>query len=111
MIFAEWINELYNYMTSAEGRDIISNGWDSAFITEAIVKGKEGLEPLAPFFIIDPLLDNDDQISEEVQSNRDDVDFFITRAEDESESEDDDWIFEGEEVRNIFDLINDEQDE
>ena len=45
-LHAEWIKELYDYMTSEEGRGIISNGWKAAFITEAILKGKKGLEPL-----------------------------------------------------------------
>ena len=45
-LHGEWIKELYNYMTSDESRGIISNGWKAAFITEAILKDKKGLEPL-----------------------------------------------------------------
>ena len=37
---AKWINDLYNYMTSEEGRKIIYNGWKEAFITEAIEQKK-----------------------------------------------------------------------
>ena len=43
---AKWINELYDYMTSEEGRKIISNCWKADFITEAIEQGTKGLEPL-----------------------------------------------------------------
>ena len=42
-LHAEWIKELYNYMTCEEGRGITSNGWKAAFITEAFLKGKKGL--------------------------------------------------------------------
>ena len=55
-----------------------------------------------------PILNNDDQINEEVQSNQDNAGFFARRFEDESDDHDDDdhWEFEGEEVNNIFDVIN-----
>ena len=53
-------------MTSEEGRGIISNGMKAAFMTEAISKGKKGLESHDPFFTVDPLLNNDDQTNEEV---------------------------------------------
>ena len=49
-----------DYMTSEEGRGIISNGMKAAFITKAILKGKKGLEPLDPIFTVDSLLNNDD---------------------------------------------------
>ena len=94
------------FMTSEEGHGIISNGWKAAFITEAILKGKKGLESPDPF-TVDPLLNNNDQINEEVQSNQDNAGFFARRFEDESDDDDDDdWEFEKEEVNNIFD--NDE---
>ena len=58
-----------------------------------------------------PILNNDDQINEEVQSNQDNAGFFARRFEDESDDhdDDDDWEFEGEEVNNIFDIINDDE--
>ena len=65
------------------------------------------LNHLDPFFTVDPLLKNNDQINEEVQSNQDNAGFFARRFEDESH--DDDWEFEGKEVNNIFDIINDDE--
>ena len=108
-LHAEWIKELYDYMTSEEGLGIISNGWRAASITEAFLKGKKGLEPLDPFFTVDPLLNNDDQINEEFEWNQGNACFFVRRFEDESDNDDDDWEFEGEEVNNIFDIINDDE--
>ena len=49
---AKWINELYDYMTSEEGHQIISNGWKTAFIAEAIEQGTKDLRSLDPFFDI-----------------------------------------------------------
>ena len=96
-------------MTSEECRGIISIGWKAAFITEAILKGKKGFEPLDPFFTVDPLLNNNDQINEEVQSNQENASFFAKQFEDESDNDDDNWEFEREEVSNILDIINDDQ--
>ena len=97
-------------MTSEEGRGIISNGWKAAFITEAILKDKKGLEPLDPFFTVDPLLSNVDQINEEIQSNQDNAGFFARRFEDEKDDDDDDnWEFEGEQLNKIYEIINDEE--
>ena len=56
-----------------------------------------------------PILNNDDQINEEVQSNQDNAGFFARWFEDESDDHDDDWEFEGKEVNNIFDIINDDE--
>ena len=89
-LHTEWIKQLYYYMTSEETCGIISNGWKAAFITEAILKSKKGLEPLDPFFTVDPLLNNDDQINEEVQSNQDNAGFFARRFDDESDDDDED---------------------
>ena len=37
-LLAKWVLELYNYLTSEKGRDIIANGWKAAGITNAIKK-------------------------------------------------------------------------
>ena len=64
------------------------------------MKGKKGLEPLDRFL----------EINKETQTNTDDVQFFVTQMEDESDSEDD-WEYDGEEVRNIFEFLNDENED
>ena len=58
---AKWINELYDYMTSEEGHQIISNDWKTAFITEAIEQGAKDLRSLDPFFDIDLLINEENQ--------------------------------------------------
>ena len=64
-----------------------------------------------PFFTVDPLLKNKDQINEEVQSNQGNAGFFARQFENESDDDDDDddWGFKMEEVNNIFDIINDDK--
>ena len=51
-LHAHWIIDLYNYLTTSEGKEIIANGWKAEYITEALEKGKRGLEPLDPFALI-----------------------------------------------------------
>ena len=48
-LHASWLVDLFNYMTSDKGKEIIENGWKSAGIVEAVTNGTEGLEPLDPF--------------------------------------------------------------
>ena len=64
-----------------------------------------------PFFTVDPLLKNNDQINEEVQSNQGNTGFFVRQIENESDDDDDDddWEFKVEEMNNIFDIINDDK--
>ena len=45
---AKWVLELYNYLTSEKGRDIIANGRKAAGITNAITLGLSLLENLDP---------------------------------------------------------------
>ena len=45
-LHAIWINDLYNYFTAPEGKEVIANGWKAAYITEALKEGKQELDPL-----------------------------------------------------------------
>ena len=45
-LHAQWVMDLYNYLTSEKGQAIISNGWKAAAITEAISNASKGLESL-----------------------------------------------------------------
>lgn len=58
---ANWINDLYNYLTVPEGNKIIDNGWEAVYITKALKKG-QGIDPLAPFASIYPLSDESETI-------------------------------------------------
>ena len=42
-LHASWLVDLFNYMTSDTGKQIIENGWKSASIVEAVTNGTEGL--------------------------------------------------------------------
>ena len=106
-LHAHWIKELYDYMTSENGREIISNGWKAAFITEAIEKGTKDLEPLDFFITIDLLIHDEPQISEESFGNQENYAYFAARLNYES-SDDKNWEFEGKPINNVFDILSDE---
>ena len=38
-LHAGWIVELYNFMTTAQGKEIIDNGWKAARIADAVHLG------------------------------------------------------------------------
>ena len=52
-LHAKWIMELYNYLTSAEMRGIVLDGWRRAGILDAVENGEKHLPPLDPFHDID----------------------------------------------------------
>ena len=97
-----WINNLYNYFTAPEGKEIIANDWKAAYITEGLKEGKQGLDLLYSFASIDPLSDESESIDFAVQSNEE-VDHFFASA---YQHEDDDDENE-EPIQKIFELIKD----
>ena len=66
-LHAKWLIEMYNHMTSSEGRDVCLKDWKVACILDATEKGLEGLQNLDPFHDIDPLVTSDSL--EEVDGN------------------------------------------
>ena len=55
-LHAKWLIEMYNHMTSYEGRDVRLKGSKVAGILDAAEKGLDGLPNLDPFHDIDPLV-------------------------------------------------------
>ena len=60
-LHAEWLVELYNQMSTAEGQKIIHSAWKASGITEAMKAGKASLQPLFPFHDIDLMVELDDE--------------------------------------------------
>ena len=58
-LHAKWLIEMYNHVTSSEGRNDCLKGWKVAGILDAAEKGLEGLPNLDPFHDIDPLATSD----------------------------------------------------
>ena len=46
--------ELFNHMTTSQGKEIIMSGWKASGIIEAIKKGSARLPSLNPFSDLDP---------------------------------------------------------
>ena len=93
-LHASWLMEAYNHLTSSAGREIITNGWKSAEITEAVSKGIEGLEKRDPLHSIDPLFQhpneflnppNDDPLKYDL--NVEEAEYFATRHDESSSDE------------------------
>ena len=54
-LHAKWFIEMYNHMTSEEGRKVTLKGWEVSGILGTVQKGLAGLPNLDPFDEIDPL--------------------------------------------------------
>ena len=112
-LHAEWLTELYNHMTTQEGKDIIMSGWKSAGILQAIRTGSANLERLDPFSNIDPLLSVVENNINRAEINGEEREAFINPARDyypESDSDSDDDVYASEDYhRNVFDIFEDNE--
>ena len=86
-LHANWKNDLYNYFTAQKERKLQPTA-GRLHISDALKKGKQGLDPLDPFASIDPVSDESEPIDFAVQSNEE-VDHFFASA-DQHHDEDDD---------------------
>lgn len=111
-LHAKWLIEMYNEMTSADGKQICLKGWKVAGITEAVKKGLSGLESLDPFDDIDPMLQEKPDVSTVNQASLLSASRYICEYEREDESDEEEWVAENEAdpSRNIFDVFDDEED-
>ena len=101
----KWIVELYSYLTSEKGHDVIGNGWISAGITGTI-ECLVNLESLNLFAAIDPL-EHGSTVPMIENRNLDqfDIPSFVTYYS--NDDDDDEWDIEGNPIRNIFEIIDD----
>ena len=114
---AGWIIDFYNEMTSAKGKEIITSGWVSSGIKDAIELGLQNLPLIDPFEQLDPMLNGAEDV---VESNRlhmiaiacltiEELSLIGNKenfGHDESEHEnDEEWIAPNDE-RNAFNLFD-----
>ena len=61
---AGWIIDFYNEMTSAKGKEIITSGWVSSGIKDAIDLGLQNLPSIDPFEQLDPMMNDAEDVVE-----------------------------------------------
>ena len=113
-LHAEWLVELFNNMTTSQGKEIIMSGWKaSGIIIEAIKKGSTRLRSLDPFNDLDPLLSespNTEECSNISELDEDQVLAFATRDEEnESDNEEEDLYYPPDSDGNIFDIFDNDE--
>ena len=102
-LHAKWIIEVYDHMTSGDGKPICLKGWEVAGIESAVSQGLEGMAHIDPFHHIDPLSDTQFEIEAPLLHERD---MYIQSADEfdsDSEYEDNDG--------NIFNILQDDMNE
>ena len=106
LLHAKGILEVYNHMTSAEGKDgtkICLKGWDVAGISDAVRKGLKGMAHIVPFHDIDPLAETSFESEDSLEYEREMYINDIEEEESGSEYEDNDG--------NIFNILEDDLDD
>ena len=106
--------ELYDYLSSDRGQEIIKNGWSAAGVTQAINGGADNLPTLDPFQDIDPMESHVDfeNHQEYLTEERDYSTCFIVEGTQEEDDDDADDEYYEESVedneRNVFSIFDDE---
>ena len=113
-LHASWVVELYDYLSSDRGQEIIKNGWSAAGVTQAINGGADNLPTLDPFQDIDPMESHVDfeNHQEYLTEERDYSTCFIVEGTQEEDDDDADDEYYEESVedneRNVFSIFDDE---
>ena len=77
-------------------------------ISEALSSGSLGLEPLDPFQAVDPLTTEKLNTETYMPSRTDEnINFFANPKNQAEDDKEDGWVINGEEVKNIFDVVDD----
>jgi len=102
-LHAKWLLELFNHMTSEEGRKVNMKGWEVAGISGAVNEGIAGLPSLDPFDDIDPLSSSPMVIENETSPlDKDHQNMYIHESGDADDKDDEDWVdSDGELFRSI----------
>ena len=116
-LHAVWVVDFYNYITSAEGKEIVINGWKSAGVYIALKHSSKILPNMDPFHDINPLLDKNPTT---VETNLDAVchldqeqlDSFRSQRDNDADHEDKKETWEPEDhhinALDVFDSFDDE---
>ena len=105
-IYAKWMTQFYDYMSTEDGSKVITNGWKKSGISDAVTSGSSSLPSLDSFQTISPLPQLDGEPSETTYPSNVLQDFFNVREDDDdSDWGDNDVDFE----RNSFDFIIDDE--
>ena len=116
-LHAKWLIEMYNEMTSDEGRKVCLEGWHVSGIKAAVEQGLSKLPCLEPLSDIDPMVENDCDIQTINARVISEASKYVSEFECddgiENDSDCEEWIDENQQdddQRNVFDLFDDEED-
>ena len=111
-IHAHWMVELYNHMTTSDGKKNIISGWRAAGIQDAVKLGLNSLPSIDPFNDLDPMLDGSVSSGHNLDAlcliSEDELASGYSRKENENDVDSED---EWEMSRGAFDAIQEIQDE
>ena len=91
-LYAKWMMEFYNHITSEKGSEIIINGWKRSGIYNAVKNGSSSLPSIDPFNKIAPLVATEKSNESDVTINQSSslTESFVNDRYDE-ESDCSDW--------------------
>ena len=101
-----WLIDLFNALTTGNGKTVIKSGWERSGILDAIILGSKNLPSLDPFAEIDPVeTDGIPEFPQPRETNteyEDETELCADKTDDES-----DWELEEEQADgNAFDMFD-----
>ena len=117
-LYAKWLVEYYNEMTSESGSKVIVSGWKASGIFDAVEMGSSVLPSIDPFQDISPLISSNDQLDSEQLVNHhkqyltDEIKEHFVNESFETDDEEEEWIDENgvDFNRNSFGIIIDDEE-
>ena len=116
-LHAKWLIEMYNEMTSDEGRKVCLKGWEVSGIKAAVEQGLSKLPCLDSFSDIDPMVENDCDIQTINARVISEASKYVSECECDEGIENDsdceeciDENHQDDDQRNVFDLFDGEED-
>jgi len=111
-IHAHWMVELYNQMTTGDGKKNIMSGWRASGIEDAVKLGSNNLPTVDPFSDLDPMLDGSISKGQNLNAlchmSEDEIASEYSQVENEDDIDSED---EWEMSRGAFDAIQEMQNE
>ncbi|XP_057303392.1 uncharacterized protein LOC130640840 [Hydractinia symbiolongicarpus] len=117
-LHASWLLQFYNHITSADGREVVLNGWKASGIYDAVRMGSTSLESLDPFQDLSPLPESNSVITQPITDiiNAPDLlkDSFINVRVENDDDKEEEYTRDEDDIdfsRNAFDIIIDDEEE
>ena len=100
-LHAKWLIEMYNEMTSADGKQVCLKGWQVAGIKDAVTQGLPSLGSLDPFNDIDPIFEEESNVQTVNAYGLFGASKYVCQYGSKDESDKEEWVEENDDEEDL----------